>query len=442
MKRLVSIFILFTLSALLLGSTKTYASELTKSEAESYVLIDAATNEVILGKNENEVVVPASTTKVMTAILVLENTKLTDKVTVGAKPPHAEGTSIGLKQGDIYSVEALMHGLLLESANDCAETLAEFVGGSKEAFVKMMNEKAKALGLKKTTFVNPSGLWEDDNVTTNKTTAYELSLIMKEALKYPDYIRISKERSYKFPPVPKETFEKWVNNKDCLILKNNSHYYANTIAGKNGYTLKSKHTFTAAAEKDGRTLILSIFKAPSKEDYFPFAKSLFEYGFNKTSLIKLYSKDEEVSNYKCEDSISVPLLSSEDVFYVVNNKDYSKDDLANTSSLKKLLNPSINYGNIDLDKRSFQKGDALVSSTLNVKGKKYIDLELCSGIDKTHQSTLANISKKVFSFKTIAIIGVVIILIALIFFKRYKVYKKKRELLDKFPLEKYIDSKE
>ncbi|GKX65136.1 D-alanyl-D-alanine carboxypeptidase family protein [Inconstantimicrobium mannanitabidum] len=436
MKKLINFILMLVLSVLIISSafcpTNAFASELKKTDAESYVLIDAATNQVILGKNENEVLVPASTTKVMTSILVLENTKLTDKVTIGDNPPNAEGTSLGLKKGEVYTVEDLMHGLLLESANDCAMALAEFVGGSKANFVKMMNDKAKTLGLEKTTFVNPSGLWENDNVTTNKTTAYELSLMMKEVLKYPDYIRISQAHSYKFPVSQKDTFEKWANNKNSLLFKNNPHYYAETIAGKCGYTVKSKHTFVAAAQKNGRTLILAIMKSSSKEDYFPFAKSLFEYGFNDTSLVKLYSKDEEVSTYKNKTSVSVPLIAGQDVFYVVNNKDFSKDQLSNIGIMKKLLDPKITYGQINIDKNSIKKGDILVTADLEVKGKKYTQLSLNSGIDidKHVASNNSNTADHSVLVNSLIITALCIFLIAYMSYKKYKAYKQKRDSLD------------
>ena len=149
MKKGINSIILFLIVFILCNSVffcqNAFAEDNTKSDCESYALVDAETGQVLLGQKENTVMVPASTTKVMTAIIVLENSKLTDKVTVGENPERAEGTSIGLKKGNQYTVENLLHGLLLESANDCAEALAEHVGGTRQHFIEMMNKKAQDL---------------------------------------------------------------------------------------------------------------------------------------------------------------------------------------------------------------------------------------------------------------------------------------------------------
>lgn len=430
MKKAINFLISFVMVFILCGSVflckDVFAEDKPKSDCESYALIDAATGQILLGKNENKVMVPASTTKVMTAIIVLENAKLTDTVTIGENPGKAEGTSIGLKKGDKYTVEALMHGLLLESANDCAEALAEYVGGTKAHFVEMMNKKAQELNLKDTKFVNPSGLWEDDNVTTNKTTAVELSTILEEALKYPDYIRISRELNYKFPPLPGDTFEKWVNNKNELLYKLNSFYYEPTIAGKSGYTVKSKHTFTCAAKKDGRTLIVTIMKSSSKNDYFPFVKYLFDYGFNNTTNIKLYSSGEKIATYKTKDNTDVPLLTSDDLYYTVNNKDFSKDVLKNVSSLKDALNLKVDIPK-NLSKVNFKKGDEVATACISINNKDSINVDLCSGITKEKENTLSSkISKNIQIHKYITIGSLIAVFIIFLLAGKFMRSKKRK----------------
>lgn len=424
MKKRINSIILFVIVFILCNSVllcqDAFAEDKPTSDCESYSLVDAETGQVLLGKNENTVMVPASTTKVMTAIIVLENSKLTDKVTVGENPEKAEGTSIGLKKGDQYTVEDLMHGLLLESANDCAEALAEHVGGTRQHFIEMMNKKAQDLKLKDTKFVNPSGLWEDDNVTTNKTTSYELSLILKEALKYPDYVRISRVLNYKFPPLPGDTFEKWVNNKNELLYKRNSFYYEPTIAGKSGYTVKSKHTFTCAAKKDGRTLIVTIMKSSSKNDYFPFVKYLFDYGFNNTTKVKLYSSGEKIATYKTKDNTSVPLLTQDDLYYTVNNKDFSADVLKNQNSLKDSLKLKVNIQK-NLNKLHFKKGDEVATACISINNKDSLNVDLCSGITKAKEnkssSKFSNNSK---TYIYITIGSLIVIFVLYLFVKKSK----------------------
>lgn len=416
MRKGINSIILFVIVFILCNSIffcqNAFAEDNTKSDCESYALVDAETGQVLLGQKENTVMVPASTTKVMTAIIVLENSKLTDKVTVGENPERAEGTSIGLKKGDQYTVEDLLHGLLLESANDCAEALAEHVGRTRQHFIEMMNKKAHDLKLKHTKFVNPSGLWEDDNVTTNKTTSYELSLILKEALKYPDYVRISRVLNYKFPPLPGDTFEKWVNNKNELLFKKNSFYYEPTVAGKSGYTKKSEHTFTCAAQKDGRTLIVTIMKSSSKNDYFPFVKYLFDYGFNNTTNVKLYSSGEKIATYKTKDNTSVPLLTANDLYYTVNNKDFSTDVLKNKNSLKDSLKLKVNLPK-NLNKVHFKKGDEVATASISVNNKDALNIDLCSGITKEKENELSSKfsnNSKTYIYITIGSLTVIFIL--------------------------------
>lgn len=433
MKRLSTFICLIILFGSILFNNKiSYATESDVNPAESYVLIDAETQQVLKGHNENEVMVPASTTKVMTAIIVLENTHLNNIVTVGEKPQYVEGTAIGLKKGDKYTVEDLMYGLLLESANDCAEALAEYVGGTRENFIKMMNDKAKELNLKDTHFVNPSGLWEDDNVTTNKTTAYELSLILKEALKYPDYIRISKKLNYKFPPLPGDTFEKWVNNRNELLFEKNSHYYKYASAGKAGYTRKSMHTFTASAEKDGRTLIVSVLKSPSKNSYFPLIKDLFEYGFNNTTNVKLYSKGDKIYDFKV-DKNDIPLLSTKDIYYTINNSDYSKDDLDNIDSIKSSLSPSI-MCNCNPKTETYKKGDEIATCSISIKDKKVVDnLPLISSQDAPKKGILQSKDKPSnnsdYKKYIYAIIIVIIIILLFNHFIKKRRKRRRKEIL-------------
>lgn len=353
-------------------------------EAEGVALIDATTGTVLYGKNEHKVLAPASTTKIMTALLVLENKKLDDKVTIGKKPPFAEGTSIALKEGEIYTVNDLLHGLLLESANDCAQALAEAVAGSEENFVKLMNSKAKELGALDTHFVNASGLYEDGHVTT----AYDLSLIMKEVVKNETFKKITKEPLYKFPPSNIDGTDKWVNNKNRLIFTNDPFFYKYAICGKTGYTTLSRHTYTAAAEKDGHILILSMLNSESKNNYFPDAKKLFEYGFNNFSLVKLYSKGDEVSNYKINDDLSVPLSITKDIYYVAKNEEL-KDCPSNADKVTR-LKPTVTTETKDLSTETFHKGDILLTASIAINGKELSTVPLSSTINREYKPLSKN----------------------------------------------------
>ncbi|MDZ5034345.1 D-alanyl-D-alanine carboxypeptidase, partial [Clostridium perfringens] len=208
---------------------------------------------------------PASTTKVMTALIVLENTKLTDKVTIGEKPTLVDGSKIGIAKGEVYTVEELLLGLLLESGNDCAEALAEHVAGSNEAFAKLMNDKAKELGALDTNFKNPSGLHEEGHLTT----AYDLALIMRAASQNEDYVRISRTDSHKYVNHPfSDGSEKWATNRNQLFNEYSPYFYQYAYTGKNGYTPESNHTYTASALKDGQLLVTALLNATDKDNFY------------------------------------------------------------------------------------------------------------------------------------------------------------------------------
>jgi D-alanyl-D-alanine carboxypeptidase len=365
-------------------------------EAEGVALIDATTGTILYGKNEHKVLAPASTTKIMTALLVLENKKLDDKVTIGKKPPFAEGTSVALKEGEIYTVNDLLHGLLLESANDCAQALAESVAGSEEAFAKLMNNKARELGAFDTHFLNASGLYEEGHVTT----AYDLSLIMAEVVKNEAFKKIAREPLYKFPPSNLDGTEKWVNNKNRLINPNDSFFYKYALCGKTGYTTLSKHTYTAAAEKDGHILVLSMLNSQNKNDYFPDAKKLFEYGFNNFSVVKLYSKGEEIYNYKINDTLSVPLETTEDIYYVGKNDEF-KNCTTDADKINR-LKPTVTTETKDLSKMTFHKGDILLTASIAINGKELYKVPLSSAIDREYKSLTNNTTFSIAGYSALA----------------------------------------
>lgn len=384
-----------------------------KINAESAILINGDTGEVLYSKNENTKQFPASTTKILTALVVLENTKLTDVVTVGEKPPFADGSSIGLKKGEKFTVETLLTGLLLESGNDCAETLAEHVGGSIENFAKMMNEKARQLGCKNSNFENPSGLPNKNH----KTTAYDLALIMKEALKNPDYIRISRIVSKEFPASNLDGAKRWVNNHNHLIDKNSKYYYSNALAGKSGYTEAAKHTFVISGKKDDKLLIGVFLKAEDKIKNFKDMKDLLEYGFNNFEERKLYSKNQEVANINITNDTNLPLVIDKDVFFTANKSNLNS------------LNPTLDYNlPSDINKISLKKGSVITTAKVMVDGKVISEVNLLSGIDRDYNFKTA-ISEIITnnSFKIACIVIVFTLLIILIIIRIIIVKNRRRK---------------
>ena len=350
-------------------------------QAEGMILIDSETGEILANKNADKKLAPASTTKIMTALLVLENTELTDIVTVGEKPPFAEGSSIALKEGDMYSVENLLHALILESSNDSAMALAEHISGSEEEFAKLMTQRAKELGAKNTNFVTASGLYSDDHYST----AYDLALIMREALKHEDYVRISQIISYELPKSRVDGETKWVNNSTTMFNPNNSNYLEELVAAKTGYTEVARCSYVAAAQKDGQMLISVLLKAETKTENFADTRALFDYGFTNFDLVKLYNKGDLVTDITVNET-KVPLLASDDVFYVVD-----KNEEGLTRGTKTLsetgTKPNLNLEQKDLTKTSFKEGDKILSTDILVNNEVVANIPLLSGVGMEYTPT-------------------------------------------------------
>ncbi|HSP48136.1 MAG TPA: serine hydrolase, partial [Clostridiaceae bacterium] len=164
--------------------------------SEAFVLMDYDSGQVILSRNMDMPLMPASTTKMMTALLVMENAELEELVTIGKNPPLAEGASMSFKETEQVYVRDLLYSLILKSANDAAIALAEHISGSVEEFAVLMNRRAVELGAKNTNFLNPNGLTLEGHMTT----AYDLSLISREVAKYQYLVDIFHTGIYKLPP--------------------------------------------------------------------------------------------------------------------------------------------------------------------------------------------------------------------------------------------------
>ncbi|WP_300386490.1 D-alanyl-D-alanine carboxypeptidase family protein [Clostridium sp.] len=340
-------------------------ADLPEVYSEGAILIDGETGQILYSKNEHLKYEPASTTKVMTALIVLENKKLTDKVTIGLNPPLVDGTAIGISEGEIYTVEELLLGLLLESGNDCAEALAEFVAGSNEGFAILMNEKAKSLGALDTTFKNPSGLHEDGHLTT----AYDLSLIMKAASHNSDYVRIAQVQSYKYVNHPfSDGSEKWAVNRNQLFNETTHYIYSYAYCGKNGYTPEANHAYTGTAVKDGQMLIGAFLNATDKDNFYLNIGPLFTYGFENFETVKLISKGDTLSIYKIANDIEIPLISSRDIYY-------TKERGISTSSYK------INYDESSYNGDDITKGNVLFKASVDIDNQPIAYVDLISSKD-------------------------------------------------------------
>lgn len=258
----------------------------TEFYAKNYIILNADTLQVLEGKKIHETQSVASISKIMTAILVIENTDLNTQITLNDSIKKAYGSGIYVHIGDTITIQDLLYGLMLRSGNDAAIALADYTGNGVKNFVQMMNDKAQILGMSNTHFSNPSGLDEEDS--GNVSSVYDMAILMSYCINNPIFVTISGTMHYKRLDLQ----GKWLNKNKLLSL------YEYTIAGKTGYTVKAKRTLINAAKKDDITLICVTFNCG---DDFNFQKYLFETYFEQFNQIKiLFQGVNYIGHYKIE----------------------------------------------------------------------------------------------------------------------------------------------
>ncbi len=243
--------------------------------AEGVVLIDGASGKVLYGKNQDQQFYPASITKVMTALLTLERCSMGDVVEFSASATtnlESGAVSLDITEGDRLTVEQCLHGLLMKSANEIGNGLAEHMAGSVSGFAELMNARARELGCTNTHFANPHGL----NDASHKTTPHDMALIMRAALQNEAFRRITTTRTYDFPAT-KKAEARTITMGHKMIYPSDSRYYEGVVGGKTGYTSLAGNTLVTGAERNGVLLIVVIMK--SKQTHYADTKALLDYGF-------------------------------------------------------------------------------------------------------------------------------------------------------------------
>ena len=248
--------------------------------APSAVLMDAATGTVLYEKNAHEPLAPASVTKIMTLLLVMEaldsgRISWDDTVTASEAAAAKGGSQVYLEPGEQMSMEEMIKSVAVVSANDCATALAEHVAGSEAAFVEMMNKRAAELGMADTHFVNCTGLDDEPNAAEHLTTAYDIALMSRELLKH--------DRIREFTTIWMDT----VRNGEFGLSNTNKlvRFYQGTTGLKTGYTSSAGHCLSASAERDGLELIAVVLHCSSSGERFQSAKQLLDYGFAGYTLV-------------------------------------------------------------------------------------------------------------------------------------------------------------
>ncbi|MGI6205805.1 MAG: D-alanyl-D-alanine carboxypeptidase family protein [Anaerovoracaceae bacterium] len=316
--------------------------------AQSAVLIDANTGEVLFDKSMDMTEYPASTTKIMTALLAIENLPLDEVVTVGVDATQVEGSNLELKAGEQLTVEQLLYGMMLKSANDMAVALADAVAGSVEDFAVLMNERAEEIGCTNTHFVTPNGLPNDQHVTT----AHDLALIASEAMKNEEFAKIVKTKTYTIPATNMSEARKVTNSNQLLTGDGTvtvdgverSYYYEGIKGIKTGYTNAAQACLVADAERDGLDLI-SVTMHSTREDQYPDAIKILDWGFANFEALTIVHKNQAVAASTVKEGTmdKVSLVPEEDLTMTVEKTDtgttYTKDDFTYETKSEELTAP-------------------------------------------------------------------------------------------------------
>lgn len=299
--------------------------------AESAILLEANTGVILYAKNIDQKAYPASTTKLMTCLLAAENCELDDEITFSHDAVFSLGpgsSNIGIDEGQAMTLEECLYGILVASANEVANAVAEHIAGSMDAFAEMMNERAASLGCKNTHFINAHGLHDENHYTS----AYDLAIIARAFFQNELLSKIGNTASYHFIPTAKQPDDFVVPNKHLLIT--GAIAYDGIKGGKTGYTDEARQTLVTCAEQNGMKLICVIMKEESPEQFYDTVK-LFDYGFTNFTAANV---SENETKYSIQNSNffntnndifgnSKPILALNTDSYLIMPKSVSFEDL-------------------------------------------------------------------------------------------------------------------
>lgn len=302
--------------------------------ATSAIIIEASTGTIIYNKNEHEKLAPASMTKMMGLLLIMEqiekgNLKWDEKVTASANASSMGGSQIFLETGEQMTVEELVKGISIASGNDAMVAMAERIAGTEEAFVELMNKKASELGLKNTNFKNCTGL----DAENHYSSANDMALIAKELVKhdkilefsgtYEDYIREGTDKSF------------WLVNTNKLV-----RFYQGVDGLKTGYTTTAGYCLTATAKKDGMRIITVVMNEPDSATRNSETTAMLDYGFNMYGMEQLLNKDNVLGKIKVDlgEKEYVEVVPKEEV-NILNNKNSNKRNVTYNVELNNVKAP-------------------------------------------------------------------------------------------------------
>lgn len=255
--------------------------------ADAAVVMDYDTGTILYSKNMDRQEYPASITKLMTVLLAIENSEPQERVEFSE---HAiwgierDSSHIGIRIGEVLSMEECLYGMMLESANEVCIAVAEHIAGSEEAFVQMMNDRAAQLGCTNTHFVTTNGLHDD----AHYTTARDMALIAREVWKHELFRQLESNTIYKIGFTNMTGEQRWLGQQHKMMNESTEYYYPYCAGGKTGFTDQALNTLVTYAEKDGRTLICTNLRTNGWQNYYD-TQAMFNYGFDQFHQVSLNS---------------------------------------------------------------------------------------------------------------------------------------------------------
>lgn len=402
-----------------------------KVMAKTAIVMDMDTEEILYAKGIDEKRAPASTTKILTAMLAIEKVPFETQITFTDEVNNIEAgsTHIGIKPGETLTMKDCAYAILLASANEVSSGVAEYIGTTVPAFVDMMNQRAKELGCTNTHFVNANGLYDENHYTT----ARDLAIIAKAAFQNETFREVVKTPYYIVPKTNITDEERWLNNHHKMILQG-SEYYEGCLGGKTGYTEKAGNTLVTYAERNGRKLVCALLADVNVVAQYTDTKALLDYGFDSfqrldTTAVSLSPAKSDKLGKQLEEkgllstalettSISVPKELTEELTY--------KTTLENN-----MLNIDYYYGKQQIGSSSMQASDEILKVSQELSPKEVTKTDASVSPNPTKDSNTSEKDNILPSWKYIAlfllITGILFYIVVLIVNIKRSIKRRKRK---------------
>ncbi len=406
-------------------------------DAESAILIDAKSKTVLFEKNAYKKQYPASITKIMTALLAIENLSPTDIITFSKEAIFSieRGSShIGMDVGEQITVDQALHGVLLMSANEVANGLAEAASGSIENFAIKMTDRAKELGAVNTNFVNPHGLHNDNQYTT----AYDMALIASYIYNNSYFTEIMNHTTYQIPNTNKTTETRYLSQQHRLMnqQRDSKMYRPDVIGGKTGYTDIARHTLVTIAKHGDIELIVVILKS-EKDSLYKDTNKLLDYGINSYRTLNLHNPNTTLKTLPMYSVKSGKLyqagncaISAEDPLSVLVRKDIKERDITTHIDLPEYIEIGSQKGNVIGQITYLHGTQVLAKNNLLIK-----DIEF----SPSPYATVVPVHTKIFSDKSIYVaIFVTLLIMGLLAIRIRTVKKRRRRKIMKLKFDRHL----